>query len=74
MPEDLVLFLAMLLCVENRNATACRHGLRRVALDNDDREGIRFVQSLVSATDPGGRYWLRNLLGERPEPQALQEA
>ena len=64
----------MLLSVENRNDTACRHGLRRVALDNDDREGIRFVQSLVSATDPGGRYWLRNLLGERPEPQSLPQA
>lgn len=74
MPDDLILFLALTLCVRNRDVEAARHGLRLVAMKLEPREGIRFTQTLVNTLDPGGRYWLRNLLGERPEPQLLQEA
>lgn len=63
----MLLFLAMLLCIETRNAPAARYGLRRLAMEHDERDAIRLVQCLVSASDPQGRYWLRNLLGERPE-------
>lgn len=63
----MLLFLAMLLCIETRNAPATRYGLRQLALEHEERDAIRLVQCIVTASDPPARYWLRNLLGERPE-------
>ena len=72
MPDDLLLFLALTLCVAERNVAATRHGLRLVALKLEDTAAIRFTQTLVSNLDPAGKFWLRNLLGERPDPAAAE--
>ena len=74
MPDDLILFLAMTLCIKERNAIATQHGLRLAALKMDEPMAIRFTQTLVNAIDPAGKFWLRNLLGPRPEPQAIEAA
>ncbi len=73
-PEGLALFLTLLLCIENRNLPACRYGLRLVAINLDDREAVRFTQLLVNTCSPSDRYWLRNILGERPEPVRPSDA
>ena len=73
-PEGLALFLTLLVGIENRNLPACRYALRLVAINFDERDAVRFTQQLANTCDPGGRYWLRNLLGDRPEPAGPPDA
>lgn len=74
MPDDLILFLAMTLCIKERNAIAAQHGLRLAALKLDESAAIKFTQTLVNTIDPAGKYWLRNLLGPRLEPGVPESA
>lgn len=73
-PEGLALFLTLLVCIENRNLPACRYALRLVAIGMDHHDAVRFTQQLVNTCDPSGRYWLRNILGERPAPVGPADA
>jgi hypothetical protein len=64
-PHSFELFLALQVCVQTRDKDAARLGLRRVATELDDNDGVRLTQLLSRSLDPQGRFWLANLLGER---------
>ena len=64
-PHSFGLFLALQVCVQTRDKEAARLGLRRVATELPEQDGVRLTQLLSRSLDPQGRYWLANLLGER---------
>jgi hypothetical protein len=54
-------------CLELSWGESLRLKLGCYPLSAKERDAIRLVQCLLTASDPPARYWLRNLLGERPE-------
>jgi hypothetical protein len=48
-----------------RDGEATRIGLRRVATELPEADGLRITSILSRSLDPQGRFWLANVLGER---------
>jgi hypothetical protein len=63
--ESLQFFLLLQVCIQIRDRDAARMGLRRVATELAEAEGLQLTQLLSRSLDPQSRYWLANLLGER---------
>lgn len=70
MPADLELFLALLVGIVTRDRIGTRAALRAVAVTYDDAAGYRLIQALNNSLQPNERFWFRNLLGPRIEPEA----
>ena len=65
MPPALPLFLGLRVAVMLRDGEATRIGLRRVATELPEADGLRITSILSRSLDPQGRFWLANVLGER---------
>lgn len=61
MEPGLLALLTLHVAVLGRDEEATRQGLRHVALELDEREAHRVVQTLQATLDDQGRGWLMRL-------------
>jgi hypothetical protein len=68
-PPTLRLFQAMAICIDQRDETGLREGLRILTDMVDDDEGERILRLLVKSLTPEDKFWFGNLDGARkPKP------
>lgn len=59
------LFQAMAICIDQRNASGLKQGLRILTDIVDDNEGEEILRILNKSLTPQDRFWFANLDGAR---------
>lgn len=64
-PATLRLLQALAICIDQRDVTPLRQGLRILTDICDDQEGEQVLRLLTNSLSPQDRYWFGNLDGAR---------